>query len=269
MTTNRRRWTPLAVAGALLLLYLLLIPIAPIVIGVTDHNPRDEAFIIAPAIALLLAQWSLYSGWAVLGDGPWMPRFAAAVFGLVAPTFAIEWIVPGAPLAVLLLLALAYASLVGLPLAIARGRGYRCRLPGEAADAITSRQFSLRQIFGLTTVVAAMMTLVRLLGPLQSGGDLLVLILIFLSPAAITWAAFPLLLRAPLLPGSIGVLLLCGLIGGLLELLFLHRMEPWLTLSLMLNLGVLLILSLGALRLSGYLLMAQAVTADPPPTPDL
>ena len=47
------------------------------------------------------------------------------------------------------------------------------------------------------------------------------------------------------------------------ELLLLRGiMDRRLTLSFMLTLGVILILSLGALRLSGYRLTAQAVTAD-------
>lgn len=214
-----RRLAPLVVAAALLLIYLLL------------------------------AHWSLYSGWAVLGDGPWMPRLAAAVFGLVAPTIAIEGIAPGAPLALLLLLALAYAALVVIPLAIARTRGYRCRLPDEAPDAITSRQFSLRQIFVLTTVVAVMLTLVRLIGPLTFGGDPFTILMIFLSPAVVTWAAFPLMLTARYLPGSLGVMAVSGLVGGVLALLVYDR---GLTVGIMLLLGLTLVVALGILRGSGY-----------------
>jgi len=255
MLSSRRRWAPLAVAAVLLLLYLLLIPVAQVIINV-PHRAHDS--LIVPAIALLLAHWSLYSGWAVLGDGPWMPRLAAAVFGLVAPTIAIEWIAPGAPLALLLLLALAYAALVAIPFAIARARGYRCRLPDETPDAITSRQFSLRQIFVLTTVVAAMLTLVRIMGRLDFGGEQFFLLLIFLSPAVITWGAFPLMLTTGQPLGSVGLVGLSALVGVALIVVGPPRPDREMTFALIMTLGVTLAVTLTALRLSGYRLRRQA-----------
>jgi hypothetical protein len=156
-----------------------------------------------------------------------------------------------------------YARVCGVQ--IAPGAVATAPLRPQAA-AITSRQFSLRQIFGLTTVVAAMMTFVRLLGQLESGGDLFVTILIFLSPAAITWARSRCCSAPRCCPAAWRAASLRP-----------HRRAAGATpppqsgapAGLMLNLGILLILSLGALRLSGYRLAARALTLDPPPTPDL
>ena len=248
-----RHGMPLLVGTAMLALYLLLALVRATLVP-HDHNPDDR--LVISAIGLLLAQWSFAAGWAALGDGSWLLRLTGLSWTIVVPTLAIEWIAPDGPLALLLVLALIYAALVAIPLGVARLGGYHCRLPSATSkDSAQGRQFSIRQILIVTTVVAIVMAIMRWVQfKYDDTNEIVMMAIIFLSPAILAWLAFPLLIRAPLPIAWSTFLLAAVALGAIINGALTHRPDPtiWELIALLLIQAISLGSALTALRVVGY-----------------
>jgi len=163
---------------------------------------------------ILFGQFATLSAWLALGDGRWFLRWPATVFtffllhGLVRLFGADHrqqemWLGVSA----------AYAGMILVPLLGLRLFGWACRTRDTARS--PRFQFSILQIIGLTTLVAATLGILRQVRVNIPNSGPIEFALIELSLAGIAWVACLAMLRLPLVGGWIVVIVVAPLLGWL------------------------------------------------------
>jgi hypothetical protein len=235
----------------LLLLFAawVVIDVALVAASWNDRLPETATAVVA--LACFFAQFATLAGWLSLGDGPVLLRVAGCVGVFVLLLGAIAagnperslgpdsfWLSAGG----------VFSLLTAALLSVVRGLGLRCRQRSQVA---TPRlQFSLLQIFLLTTVTAVALAILKLLSWRQPGSGSLHFALVVSSLAAFASATWLLMFRLPRLPGVFVVIATAPLFGALGGVLDQGDYLPWLAFTLLLAGG--LALNLHVLLLGGY-----------------
>lgn len=218
----------------------------------SESHATGETLVLVIVLGCYFSQFATLAGWLPLGDGRLVVRltFCVLTFFVLHGLF---WFLGSRVMnaeGYVFMWASVYAALVVLVIGVLRLFGYRCTTTDQPEGAAGPLQFSIRQIFWLTTGAAVVLAIVKHMPWNMPGSDLrefILITLILTDSALITWLS---VFRLPVIIGTITPLvaaLVHGLIAGGIEG---HDYWPWIGFTLITALG--LIINLQVLRVAGY-----------------
>jgi hypothetical protein len=243
----------------LLVLLIVAWVVVDLILAFTHVAARQWLGDIPAAVILwgmLFGQFATLSAWLALGDGRWFLRWPATIFAF----FLIHGLVRLIPTGRLqtdrwLGISAAYAGLIVVPLLGMRLFGWACRTRNSTQP--PRFQFSILQIIGLTTLVAATLGILRQVRVNLPNSGPIEFALIELSLAGIAWVACLAMLRLPLAAGWLVVLAVAPLLGWLAGAIEGHQWEAWIGFAVIQ--AVVFATNLMVFRIAGYELRRSSV----------
>jgi hypothetical protein len=218
----------------------------------SENHATGETLMAVITLGCYFAQFATLAGWLPLGDGRPLVRGTLCVltffllqgiiwlFGSNYHSAEGIWFTIGS----------AYSLMVFAPLGVLRLLGVGCRLSETRGSGQGRLQFSILQIFLLTTGTAIVLSIVKQMRWNIPGGDVLEFVLITLALAAIAWITWLSVFRLPLAAGVIVPIAVAPLLGLVAASLENGQYWQWIGFTLITAAG--LAINLLVLRVVGY-----------------
>lgn len=219
---------------------------------INEHHATGEMVMTVILLGCFFAQFATLAGWLPLGDGRFLMRGTLCVLAFFALQGLI-WLVGSKyhrTEGIWFTAGSVYSLMVFAPLGVLRLLGVGCRLSETRGSGQGRLQFSILQIFLLTTGTAIVLSIVKQMRWNIPGGDVLEFVLITLTLAAIAWITWLSVLRLPLVAGVIISLVVAPLLGLVAASLENGQYWPWIGFTLITAAG--LAVNLLVLRVCGY-----------------